>query len=512
MATTVDASIPLGIKTPTLQDAMANMSSLLGVQQQQQDLQKGQETLSQGRVKTQQDQNTLREQQALGQINTRDYVDPNTGIIDADRYMRDAMAATPITGLGADHATAIYRAQRAQTEVSQAGQDLNRSIRSDVASRFSALSTDPNTTLNDYVKTGEQIKKDNPQAAKLVDSYMQSLPQQADMDTLHRVAGSLNRAVLPAGDNVSKPGSMDTGASIQPGTTNPGTGAFTAAGAPIKKDIPPGYQMINGQLVRADNSGLSLPTVRGGQGAPGAPPGAGAAPPQGAKLRAIPAPGVNANPGDVSRYNATMEENRKHIQDVSGAANDLQNGVGPTRYRNDQIQDILNSKTFSPTGPGAAQLNWISSKIPGGDAGDAYQKIGHYLAQNSAAIAQKMGVPGTNMGAEQAAAAAGNTAQNRGALLEVTKVNDAMNTALDMYNRGLAKASGNGADPTKVNAYKQAFGQNFDMNVLRYEDALRRNDRDEIDRIQKEQGTAGMKAMGAKRRVLRSLADTGDLP
>ena len=220
---------------------------------------------------------------------------------------------------------------------------------------------------------------------------------------------------------------------------------------------------------------------------------------------------MNANPGDVARYNATMEEARTHVQGVSAAANDLQNGVGPTRYRNDQIQDILNSKTFSPTGPGAAQLNWISSKIPG-ESGDAFQKIGHYLAQNSAAIAQKMGVPGTNMGAEQAAAASGNTSQNRGALLEITKVNDAMNTGLDMYNRGLAKVSANGADPSKVNAYRQAFGQNFDMNVLRYDDALRRGDKGEIDRIAKEQGPAGMKAMGQSRKVLHSLADTGDLP
>jgi hypothetical protein len=171
----------------------------------------------------------------------------------------------------------------------------------------------------------------------------------------------------------------------------------------------------------------------------------------------------------------------------------------------------LNDHKFSPTGPGAAQLNWIASKIPGA-SGDDFQKLGHYLAQNNAAIASKMGVPNTNLGAETAAAGSGNTAQNKGALLEITKVNDAMNTGLDLYNQGLAKLTNNGADPSKVAAYRNAFGKSYDVNVLRFDDAVRRGDRTEIDSLAKKLGPEGMKAMGAKRKVLHALADTGDLP
>jgi hypothetical protein len=273
----------------------------------------------------------------------------------------------------------------------------------------------------------------------------------------------------------------------------------------VATTIPPGFMMgPNGSLLRVSDAGISSPNVTGASGnaAPVTAPN---------KLQPLQRPGLNAPKADQDRYNSQIAAATQHVQDVSAAANDLQNGVGPTRYRNDQIQDILNSKTFSPTGPGAAQLNWISSKIPG-ESGDAFQKIGHYLAQNSAAVAQKMGVPNTNMGAESAAAAAGNTSQNRGALLEVTKVNDAMNSALDLYNRGIAKATNNGSDPSKVAAYRQAFGQNFDMNVLRYDDALRRNDRAEIDSLTKKLGPKGMQALGAKRTTLHSLSDTGDLP
>ena len=230
--TTVDASIPLGIKTNTLQDAMTNMSSLIGVKQQQQQL-------AQSQVKTAQDQNMLQEQQALGALNPTDYTDPKTGIIDADRYMKDAIAATPRTGLGVQRATAVYQAQNAQTQVNKAGQDLNRDVRGDVAGRFAALSTDPGSTYNDYIKTGDAIKKDNPRASSLVDSYLSQLSPQEDVATTHKRAAVLNRAVLPVGENQPKPTMVDTGAELQPGAISPTTGAFAAGGPPVRKTLAP---------------------------------------------------------------------------------------------------------------------------------------------------------------------------------------------------------------------------------------------------------------------------------
>ena len=239
MATTVDASIPLGVNNNTLTSAMTNMSSLLGVKQQQQELQRGNEALAQSKVKTQQDQATLQEQNALAQIHPRDYIDPSTGLIDADRYMKDAIAATPRTGIGVDRAQGVYQALNSQIQVKRAGQDLNRDIRGDVAGRFAALSTSPDTNFNDYVKTGEQIKKDNPQAAPLVDSYLQSLNANDTPDRTHAKANILNRAVLPVAENQPKPTSIDTGGVVQPGVTNPTTGAFTAGGPGVKKTLSP---------------------------------------------------------------------------------------------------------------------------------------------------------------------------------------------------------------------------------------------------------------------------------
>src|ERR1700677_758340 len=120
------------------------------------------------------------------------------------------------------------------------------------------------------------------------------------------------------------------------------------------------------------------------------------------------------------------------------------NGVQATRFRNQQILDLI---PHASTGTGLKILNTVASRLPGA-TGDAYQDLEHYTAQNSAALAATMGVPKTNMGAETAAAAAGNVERNPGALKEIIKTNDALNTAFDLFNRGLAKVSNNGSDPS----------------------------------------------------------------
>jgi uncharacterized phage infection (PIP) family protein YhgE len=123
-----------------------------------------------------------------------------------------------------------------------------------------------------------------------------------------------------------------------------------------------------------------------------------------------------------------------------------------------------------------------------------------------------MGVPHTNLGAETAAAAAGSIERNPGALREITRTNDALNTAMDLYNRGLAKVTNNGSDMTRVNSYKQAFGQNMDVNAIRWADAHRRNDTEEIEQLQKKFGTNGVAGFTQKLNILKSLAAKGDLP
>jgi hypothetical protein len=496
------------------------LSDLINLRQKQQTLDTGQYLQQSAQATAQQDQQTA--SQRSGLANFMQSFDPtkhvgSDGTLDLDNVLTDPKLRAAAGDKFPEIMQSMIQAKQGQLTAKQQLADLSGTLRGQFSSTVGSLRTDPDVIKDDpatgmgRAKVREAIQgfadSGGPDAARVANTYG-SVINHVPQGKLAQTLSNFQLQAVDAGHQAATqgPNLADTGAQLQ--NINPqAAGGNLGVQPPITKTIAPGYmQGPSGSIIRANNAGLSTPAVSD-QGSAGPPSGA----PTGTKLPPIQRPGMNAPAGDQQRYAAIMEAGRQHYSDVSAAANDLQNGVGPTRYRNDQIQDILNSKTFSPTGPGAAQLNWISSKIPG-QSGDAYQKIGHYLAQNSAAIAQKMGVPGTNMGSEQAAAASGNTSQNRGALLEITKVNDAMNTALDMYNRGLAKVSSNGADPSKVAAYRQAFGQNFDMNVLRYDDALRRNDKPEIDKIKQEAGPAGLQAMGAKRKVLHSLADTGDLP
>jgi hypothetical protein len=226
------------------------------------------------------------------------------------------------------------------------------------------------------------------------------------------------------------------------------------------------------------------------------------------KLPPMQRPGVNAPAADQANYNTRVQQLGQEYQAVSTAANDPMNGVQATRFRNQQILDLVPHAT---TGPGTRMLNTIASRLPG-STGDAYQDLEHYLSQNSAAMAKSMGVPGTNLGAETAAAAAGNVERNPGALREITRTNDALNTAMDLYNRGFAKVTNNGSDMSRAASYKQAFGQNLDINAIRWANAHRRNDQDEIADLTQKLGPQGVKAAQQKLRVLSSLGANGDLP
>jgi len=299
---------------------------------------------------------------------------------------------------------------------------------------------------------------------------------------------------------------VDTGAATNVYNVNHASGlqpgqqpALTFSKPP--ESVPgPGGQILNRNR---QTGALSLPPVAG---APTGGGGTSSAP--SSKLPPMQRPGLNAPAADQANYNTRVQQLGQEYQAVSTAANDPMNGVQATRFRNQQILELVPHAT---TGPGMRLLNTVSSRLPG-STGDAYQDLEHYLSQNSAAMAKTMGVPSTNLGAETAAAAAGNVERNPGALREITRTNDALNTAMDLYNRGYAKVTNNGSDMSRAASYKQAFGQNLDINAIRWADAHRRGDQDELADLTKKLGPQGVKAAQQKLRVLKSLSANGDLP
>lgn len=504
---------------------ISTMSALLGLKQRQQEIKKNDLEIShagaalQGQAsenlslqaKAQGDTQDMQERQGIQKLMQTGVDDQGQSIMDPTTKQPDIAKAAAAIGRIAPRSGQTYIQNMIKTHTDRVGleratQELdvnNRAALQGIAQSAigtGAGSKELNAQIDQYTGQHPEAKS----AGELLKNLTPHLDTVKDPKQRTSVINGISSAMQGGQSVQTQPTNenVNTGGQTVLGTRGPAVagGGFNQTGAVTNTPAPGYMQGPNGSIIKADSGGLSSPPVAGGPSAPAAPAN---------KLQSIPRPGINAPAAEQQKYKDITEQGTKEINNVSNAANDPQNGTQVTRYRNRQILDLADKG--ASTGPGKDLWNHIASQLPG-KSGDAYQTIGHYLAQNSSAIAAKMGVPNTNMGAETAAAAGGNVSQNPGAIKEITKVNDAVNTAFDMYNKGLAKATQNGANTDKLPAFKQAFGQNFDLNVLRYDDAVRRGDKTEINDLAKKLGPDGLKQLGAKRKVLHSLSDTGDLP
>lgn len=236
---------------PVAQNVNANpmqgvqtLSGLIGLQRQQQALQIGQQTLQQEQLATQAKATTLKEQQALQQINPNDYM--KNGVLDAGAYGRDAIAATPFSGLGVDRAQKALEVQNAQLTVQKSAQSLNEDQRRDVSNNLEAAAQNPNGHWADIAKLAEDYKKQNPGGAPVMDAVMSSLnpqdPWQLTQQKLHSLNVALKGVNTPQlGTAIDKSGRL-VGTAQSPMTGNlsaPGGGQGLTPG--LAPNQTPGY-------------------------------------------------------------------------------------------------------------------------------------------------------------------------------------------------------------------------------------------------------------------------------
>lgn len=503
--------------SPVAQDVnvnpLAKLSDVLSLKQKQQQLQTGQYTQQSAQAAAQQDQQKNQELQSLSAFTKSAAQDPayhnSDGSLNVQKYQTDAMAAAPTYGQA--YIGQMTSNANAMVDNRKALLGLSNEQRKTIGGYFGAVAANPKATGKDFMDAAEQARgvSDDPQYQRAVDRMLMSGPQITTLPTDQASAAIRQhaRGIAMQTNAVNTDQSSPTVSMVQstagqvPTNVNPqspsGVGPVGAAIPKPPESIPgPGGQILN----RNPQTGaVSAAPVVGSAPAAALPSN---------KLQPLARPGINAPAADQANYNTRVQQLGQEYQAVSTAANDPMNGVQPTRFRNQQILDLI---PHAETGPGMRMLNTLSSRLPG-STGDSYQDLEHYLSQNSAALAKTMGVPSTNLGAETAAAAAGNVERNPGALREITRTNDALNTSMDLYNRGLAKVTNNGSDMSRAASYKQSFGQNLDVNAIRWADAHRRNDTQEIADLTKKLGPNGIKAAQQKLRVLKSLSENGDLP
>lgn len=219
---------------------------------------------------------------------------------------------------------------------------------------------------------------------------------------------------------------------------------------------------------------------------------------------------LSASPSQVFEQ-PTYQGQEKDVERFQDEVNRTRAATDNTGLQRNTNAEILRLSKNTQTGPGTAA--WRASKV-GGIAGDDYQQLGKLLEKSAIANMQAMGGPPSDGRLEAAAAANGSTKFNPGALQAVTKFNDATNTGLDWYRRGMDAAVGTKSPKyTNLPDFKSAWSKNFDVDVFRYENAVRDGDQEEIEKIRHE--LAGNKArakeLQEKSRNLRKLATSGSL-
>lgn len=209
-------------------------------------------------------------------------------------------------------------------------------------------------------------------------------------------------------------------------------------------------------------------------------------------------PDYQGQAADVERFQTEVDTTRQT------AAN-----VGQNRNIN---RNILKLSKETTTGPLATYAQKIG--IVGQVAGDNFQELSKFLEKNALANMQAMGGPASDARLEAATAATGSTKFNREALQAVTKFNDATNSALEQYRTGLDKAVGTRTpDYRNLPQFKADWAANFDVDIFRYENAVRDGDQEEIESLRQELKGNPERARELQRKAanIRKLTEKGSL-
>ena len=290
--------------------------------------------------------------------------------------------------------------------------------------------------------------------------------------------------------NANQPSYTSTGGSLQ--QTNP-----FATGSQPSMPVTLGPQNV--EAIEKDPVGNSWVVTRT---------------PSGAIVGTRPMPG-STSPGGGGFPSFTPGQ----AQEIEGAQKEVTN----VRQAADQApilhninQNILRLSGDTSTGPGTAYWkNALGALVPIADLKNVndYQEIGKFLEQNAVRAMQSMGGNPSDARLGAALAANGSPSFNPQALQEVTKFNDAANTALSSYRQGLDKAVGlKNSDYTALARYKSDWAKNMDVNIYRLQNALQSGDQGELQKLKSDLGANGLKTLAQKRINLETLTQTGRLP
>ena len=483
------------IKAP---DTFGQLSSILGLQQQKQQLQQQAQTLQQQQLATQQQQGVS---DFFGSWSPGDHVGADGTMDIESAHGSDAYKNLPGNARAAVDEKLIAL-KTGQLTNAKSLLDLNDNARSYVAQGLGGLDTDEDVIAgndNGKAKVQAALKQvsdtGGAPAAKFALTYQGITNGDLKPGELPKRIGALQKSAVHADTQIQLRTPTPTPVQGEHGlnyvNTNPN--APQPVGSKIGQSvtdqgIPPGTQIVkdaNENSYLLDTKTNTLKPLGKGRPAPATAGG-------GTGGFVQPAP-------DAKAVGDSIEQAR--------SAGDL---AGLNRHINDQLLAL--SKDTS-TGYGTKAWQSAIGALSGGKFGADYQTIGGYLDRQAALAQRSMGLPETNAGLATAQGATATTEYSPQALQTKVKLADTLNTAAQQYRQGLDRTVGVGRnqDNSKYQAYRSAWAENFDPQVFAAENAIRRGDKEELAKIQQQEGPKGMAELARKTAALRALA-SGQLP
>lgn len=219
-------------------------------------------------------------------------------------------------------------------------------------------------------------------------------------------------------------------------------------------------------------------------------------PPPGMAAPAAPAMTAPGGPQPVARLRpGETPETYKAAQQIRMSSADAAAQVPMQTFNNNQIIKLADDVI---TGKGAGLL----ANLTGGYAGIPWtsdnatnlNQLGHYMALQTASLAQSAGL-GTDAARGIAGQMAGSTNWTAPAIKQTARVNRALSTGTDLFNRGVQNAfTASKGDAFSARDFQNKWSQTVDVNALRLYDAIRNNDKQGIQEVVNQVG--GPKSTG----------------
>jgi hypothetical protein len=495
------------IQPPNPNQSLQTWAGILGIKQQQQQLQTGQYVQQQEQGAAQQQQQLMSERQKLQQFMANP-TDSKGAKLDPDSDNYGSQVADWARGnlplLGNSVAQAALKTQTDKVALRSSVADLQQKYRTGLGGVVASF---VNAQGN-----GAQIGK---QADQAIDEYVRANPDAMEsayhvknlIDNLDNVNDPGKRAEafnhLAAelqGVPSQKAGLQDTGTYFQ-STATPafGTGTVPVGESMPKSDI---ITLSNSQQARLNKETGQYELLTQGGGKKGGTQG-NAKGPLTADTDPM-NPGPNTALGRQNNYWASVDRATKDVQ----TAQDADANYGTNMATADRIRSLSNNAT---TGPGTqswiSNIGAIGTRLGAKENVADTQTLASFLDLQSARLRDSMGLPPTNAGLATSKEMGTSIESQKNAIQAKTDFYQAMTELNHRYRTGLDAAGNKGvnASPTAVNNFKSEFTKNADPIAMELRLAHDRGDQDAFSRILNSVPPQQRKALAAKGRYLDQL-------